>query len=312
MIGFIINPQSGHGKGTAVWHQVQQLWNKHPSTYVYRITAQAYDATHFAIQLIQEHNIETLIVIGGDGTIHEVANGIWRCLALGHTCVMGVIPAGTGNDYAKAHGIPTDVRLAVALLMGEPSLKRLDVIRYDEQHDLIALNSVGVGFDGLVAHLIETSRYKKMLNRFGLGKLIYFLTMFKVFWVYQPSVIRLTVDGVLYELPDTWFVVTANISYFGGSMKICPHAAADDGVLDVVVIQSSTRLRLLPLMLSVYKGMHIHHPAVTMYRGKHIEVSSTGPLMMQADGEQAGITPLNATIIAGAIQIIVKGNTQDS
>ncbi len=111
-----------------------QLWNIHPSTYVYRITAQAYDATHFAIQLIQEHNIETLIVIGGDGTILEVANGIWRCLTLGLTCVLGVISVKSIRTR-EAHLLSHDVQGVLGIpairhsKLNEITIITADVIR---------------------------------------------------------------------------------------------------------------------------------------------------------------------------------------
>jgi diacylglycerol kinase (ATP) len=305
MIGVLVNPQSGNGLGMKVWHQVQEMLIADGHQFVFHITSRPFEATMLTIDLLREHEIEFIIVIGGDGTIHEVANGLWPFQPDRYRCLMAVIPAGTGNDFAKAHGIPINVAHAYHLIFENQKIKSIDIIKYGPSLNAIALNSIGIGFDGQVARVIESSTYKKVFNRFGLGKLTYFIAMFSVYLNYRPCMVWLTINQQVIKLTETWMVVATNIPYFGGSMKICPDALADDGEIDVVVVQSPSRLRLLPILFKVYKGTHIHHQAVSMYRGKDISIRAEKQLMAQADGEYAGITPLNATIIAGAIEVII-------
>lgn len=303
MIGVIINPQSGHGKGIRVWQQIQpQLDNQHLS-FVFRFTTQPLDASEIAIALIEQQAIDLLIVIGGDGTLHEVADGLWRCVQRGRRCELGFIPAGTGNDFAKAHSIPLDPLAAMEICLNPNRQMVSDIIVDQGSRAFVALNSIGVGFDGLVAKRMGETKSKRVLNRLGLGRLSYFMTMFVAFWTYRPTTVWITIDGSEQELADTWFVVTTNIAYFGGGMQICPPARADDGWLDVVVVQSKTRLRLLPIMIAVYSGKHVGHPAVNLYRGLQVSVRAHEPLHAQADGEAALGTPRAVMVAPAALTL---------
>jgi diacylglycerol kinase (ATP) len=305
MIGLIINPQSGNGKGKATWKVVHKLIEQQGLSFVYNFTAQSGDATSLARHMIEQQAVDQIIVIGGDGTFHEVSDGIYQSVNHGYRCRLGLIPAGTGNDFAKSYAIPTNPREALQLILEHSSVMMLDLIVNQHTGSYIATNSIGVGFDGHVAKRISESKFKQLTNLLGLGKLSYFLTMFKLFWTYQPTTIWLTIDGIEQEMAHTWFAVTTNVAYFGGGMQICPSAVADDGWLDVVVVQSRTRLRLLPIMIAVYGGKHVGHPAVHMYRGQQVSVRAQEQLYAQADGEAANGTPLHVKIAPAAIPVCV-------
>jgi diacylglycerol kinase (ATP) len=302
LLGFIVNPKSGNGKGAAVWTQLQTLLLQQGIAYKAAVTANTGEAASLTAALLQAHPIETLAAIGGDGTIHEVAAGFWQNGEASRSCRLAVIPAGTGNDFAKAHGIPTHTEQALDLALEAALIRPIDLLLFDQGQ--VSVNNVGAGFDGMVAKMTNEAGYKKLLNRIGLGKLSYFITMLRVFAGYQPCKAWLTVDGEQHELPFTWLVATTNTPYYGGSMEICPHAVPDDGIADIMVIRSSSRIQLLPIMLSVYKGKHIHHPAVSFYRGQSISLRTEKPLLLQADGEPAGYTPLSLKVMPAALAVI--------
>lgn len=301
MIGIIINPFSGNGLGLKTWMKVQSELNRRGTEYIYKKTTRGGEAYELAVKLVKQDLVKRIIVIGGDGTINETAGGLVYADGAS-SCILGVIPAGTGNDFAKAHGIPSNPVEALELALSQGRVKRIDLIQTD--NGTIAINNLGAGFDGLVAKLTNEASYKKHLNRLRLGKLSYFITMLRVFGTYKPSTIWLTVDGITHELPNTWLAATANSPFYGGSMQICPQALVDDGWLDVIVIRSPRRWNLLSIMFSVYAGKHTSHPAVTFYQGRSVSIRSEVPLLLQADGEPAGTSPIKLDIVPSGISII--------
>lgn len=301
-IGIIVNPLSGNGRGSNIWGEIEAYLRSHHISYVAKITTHAGEATQHAITLIQEHHVIQLIVIGGDGTVHEVAGGVWELQQADNPCPIAVIPAGTGNDFSKAYGIPTQPLEALQIALQATTTVKIDLLHASNKQ--IAVNSIGAGFDGMVAKITNEASYKKLLNRIGLGKLSYFISILRVFATYQPSTAWLNVDGREYELPNMWLAAVANIPFYGGAIQICPTASPYDGVADVVVIQSKGRIRLLPVLFTVYQGKHTKHPAVSFYQGKSIAIRTEKPLLVQADGEFAGSTPLQIEIAPSAIAVI--------
>ncbi|MBP1967388.1 diacylglycerol/lipid kinase family protein [Paenibacillus aceris] len=301
-IGFIVNPLSGDGRGANIWKEVETYLQQNQIPHVFKLTAKAGEATELTISMIQEHKVGKLIVIGGDGTIHEAAQGLAHIHKEGITSSLAVIPSGTGNDFAKAYGIPMHPLQALNIALTGTKRVQIDLLR--TASGVVAVNSIGAGFDGMVAKLTNESNYKKVLNRLRLGKLSYFLTILRVFATYKPCTAWLEVDGKVHELPHMWLAAVANIPFYGGAIQICPSASPYDGIADIVVIQSRGRFRLLPILFTVYQGNHIRHPAVSFYKGTSISLRSQTPLLIQADGEYAGATPLQIVLAPSVITVI--------
>lgn len=200
LIGIIVNPLSGDGRGASIWNEIETYLQLNHISYLAKVTTKSGEATEHAITLVQEHRVDKLIVIGGDGTIHEAAGGLWHIQNTGLNCPLAVIPAGTGNDFAKAYGIPTQPIQALEAALSETTKVQIDLLR--TKNGMIAVNSIGAGFDGMVAKLTNEAGYKKFLNRIGLGKLSYFISILRVFATYQPSTAWLEVDGTVHELPN--------------------------------------------------------------------------------------------------------------
>jgi diacylglycerol kinase (ATP) len=302
LIGFIVNPLSGNGRGANIWKEIETHLQMNQIPYVAKITKKAGEAKELTISIIPEHSVKKLIIIGGDGTIHEAACGLAHLQKAGIHCSLAVIPAGTGNDFAKAYSIPKEPIQALSIALSEKKKVQIDLLR--GLNELVAVNSIGAGFDGMVAKLTNESSYKKYLNRLGLGKLSYFLTILRVFATYQPCTVWLKVDDTDHELPHTWLAAVANIPFYGGAIQICPSASPHDGIADIVIIQSRGRFRLLPVLFTVYQGKHTNHPAVSFYKGTSISLRTQIPLLIQADGEYAGATPLQITLEPASITVI--------
>ncbi|MFD0693806.1 diacylglycerol/lipid kinase family protein [Paenibacillus sp. GCM10027628] len=303
MIGIIVNPRSGDGRGSDIWREVRDSLQRRSIPHIAVMTSKAGEADELTARQVSENSLRKLIVIGGDGTIHEAANGLWRATRRSGTiCKLAVIPAGTGNDFAKAYGIPTDPMQALETALSDDNCVLIDLLHTAD--GMIAVNSIGAGFDGMVAKLTNEALYKKLLNRIGLGKLAYFITILRVFLQYKPGMAWLEVDGAVHELPDMWLAAVMNIPFYGGSIQICPTASPHDGQADVVVIQSRSRFRLLPILFTVYQGKHARHPAVSFYKGTSIRLRTGHPLLIQADGEFAGSTPLHIEVVPAALTVV--------
>lgn len=326
MIGFIVNPASGNGNGRKVWETIERTLGAGQRPYIVRHTGQPGDAIRFAREMARLRECEAIVAVGGDGTLNEVAAGL---LEAGAEVPLAHLPAGSGNDFARALGIPFDASEALAAtLSGSP--QRLDafVLRCGTgpgnpedpeepgvcvgdvpgdvrlQGNGIAVCSAGAGFDGKVAQVTNRAAYKKWLNRVKLGSLAYFLSVLRVLATYKPCRVRLTVDGQTFEYDGVWLVAVTNIPYFGGGMRICPQADPRDGLADVCVVHRIGRLEFLRVFPLVYSGRHITHPGVRFHRGRRICIHAETRLAIHADGEYAGETPLEIRVCEHALPVI--------
>lgn len=236
--------------------------------------------------------IKAVIAVGGDGTIHEVFNGIKE-----HPEIpIGFISGGSGNDI---------VRVLAKEIKGLKSqisyLKRNRTIKGDSgtiqlmgrsKKSQVFLSAIGIGLDGEVAKYTNESTYKKYLHKLKLGTLAYVITLFKVLRFYQPDSMILKIDHQEHVFHNVWLVAIGNMPYYGGGMKICPGARFNDGILDVCVVHNLSLLKLLALFISVFWGGHVKVEGVAQFRGKEISVATKRPVAIHADGEFKGTTPV--------------------
>lgn len=281
MLGFIINPVSGNGKGALVWEQVQAELQRRGVPYLHQVTQQAGETVRLAKQLLNELNLDALITIGGDGTVHEAVNAIYLTGRL-RTVRFGLIPAGTGNDFAKEHGLPAEPLDGLNMILEHNVERPIDLF---EMEGKVAVNCIGIGFDAVVADNTNKAPYKNTLNRLKLGKVAYFISAIRAFFSFRPFSAVITSDDSEQRFSSVWMIVNSNVPYFGGGMKVCPHAICNDGDADIIIFHSNSRVRLLSIFQSIYTGKHIGHPAVTVMKGKQIRIATDFPQQIQADGE---------------------------
>ena len=335
MIGFVVNPVSGNGKGIRTWKKIEMALRRDKSPYLLRITEKPGDAAVFARELAERGDCAAIVAVGGDGTVSETAAGL---LAAGARTPLGHIPAGSGNDFRRATGMPSGkpeslasaLTAAMADSSGAPAgppgelpaarfVSRFDVFslrRGDGPDEAggtsgpsdvgpgIAVCSVGAGFDGKVAFETNHAVYKRWLNRLGLGALAYPLSVLATLVTYKPCPVRVIVDGQAFEYHDVWLVAVANVATYGGGMRICPGARPDDGLADVCVVHRIGRLNFLRYFPLVYSGRHTELSCVSLHRGRLVEIRADRPLFVHADGEYAGRTPLDIRVIAAALPVL--------
>ena len=216
---------------------------------------------------------------------------------------LAVIARGTGRDFARSLAVPHSLDAAIATaLRGRTSTVDLGRVTYhawagDEAQAWFA-NVASAGMSGAIARRANVTT--KVLG----GKVSYVWATLAVFARWSNTEVSVTVDGETRRarLHD---VVVANGSYFGGGMKICPGAEADDGMFDVLLIGDLTKRDLLLTLPKTFRGTHLPHPKAELLRGSSVTVESAEPLPLELDGEQPGTTPARFELVPGALRVRV-------
>ncbi len=240
-----------------------------------------------------------LVVVGGDGSVNEVANGI----AGDDRVELAVLARGTGWDFVRTYGIPRGPAAAAeTALRGRTRTIDLGRVSYRSWPGADAeawfANVASAGMSGAIAQ-----RANETTKALG-GKVSYAWATLAVFARWRNSEVRVTVDGEVRggRMQD---VVVANGRYFGGGMKICPEAEPDDGVFDVLLIGDLTRTELLTTLPKLYRGTHLPHPKGELLRGRAVTVEASEPQPIELDGEQPGTTPARFEVVPGALRVRV-------
>ena len=241
-----------------------------------------------------------LVVVGGDGSVNEVANGL---AGIGATPEVAVVARGTGWDFVRTFGIPRKIeRAAEVALEGEVRAIDLGRVTYrawdGSEATSVFANVASAGMSGAIAK--RANETTKMLG----GKASYLWATFAVFSQWQASEVELVVDderrtGRMFD------VVAANGRFFGGGLQICPEASPEDGLLDVLTIGDITKRDLVLTMPKIYRGTHLPHPKAELLRGSTVTISSDSPLPIELDGEQPGTTPVRLDVLPGALRLRV-------
>jgi diacylglycerol kinase (ATP) len=246
-----------------------------------------------------------LVAVGGDGTVNEIVNGIADHVHAGHV-ELAVIPRGTGWDFVRTYEIPRKLDDAIRVAL-DGSTREIDLgrARYrawgGRERQTYFANIASAGMSGAIAK--RANETSKALG----GKISYLWATFAVFSRWRNSEITVTVDGERRQarMHD---VVVANGRYFGGGMMICPAAAPDDGLFDVLLIGDLTKGDLLVTLPKTYRGKHLPHPKAELLRGATVEIDAPGPLPIQLDGEQPGTTPARFGVVPRALKLRVPAS----
>ncbi|MFD1427839.1 YegS/Rv2252/BmrU family lipid kinase [Kroppenstedtia sanguinis] len=289
MYVFIVNPVSGNGRGRRVWSRVEGWLIQKQTPYEVYFTSAPSQATELVRSMIRR-DIEAVVAVGGDGTVHEVGN------ALVDTGIpLGYIPAGSGNDFAQAQGIPLHPKQALYRVLRN-KIQPMDTARIGTR-SLIGFG--GIGFDGQVAKAVNQSSISRRLGRFA-----YLLGFLQTLKQYRPAQVTLITDGIEQVFDRVWLVAICNQPNYGGGMQICPEARSDDGLLNLCCVHGLSRAGLIKLFPSVYKGRHTSHPSVLLLEGRRITLRSDPPLVIHSDGEIIGETPLSIEIRPRSLTVL--------
>jgi YegS/Rv2252/BmrU family lipid kinase len=302
----IVNPAAGGGRALRVAPAAEQALRARQLVVRRAQTRSLEHARELASEAAA--NGETIVTLGGDGLIGAVAD------ALRHLpqAVLGAIPGGRGNDLARVLEIPDDTDGAAAIIAAGHT-RRIDlglVEPRDEASPHAARAFVGIasaGFDSDANRIANDAPP-------WLGGFVYVYGALRALAAWRPTLVEIELDppGVRHTL-SAFSIGACNSKAYGGGMRAAPGALLDDGLLDVVVLESVGKLAFLTRILpKVFKGTHVHEPGVQVFRARELTIATDRPFSMYADGDPVAELPVRVSALAGAVSMLVPAHAGEA
>lgn len=299
-IHLIVNENARAGRKQSICELAETVMREAGAEYELHVTRRPGDAKTIARELSLPQEEKTVWVIGGDGTLNEAVNG----LVINDSLRFALVPAGSGNDFARGMGLPQRTGDALRLLLKTEQIRAFDVGRVElldclpaeesaeepvRQEDcrtgLTFAGSCGCGYDAEVCFEVNRAPLKKWLNRLHAGKLSYFVTAVKQ--VFQNPRFRMTLisNGISRSFTDVIFACFMIHPYEGGGLRMAPAANPTDGKLSLVVAHGISRFRVLTLLPTLLRGTHVKHPEILTFDCGEAEIIADRALHLHTDGE---------------------------
>ena len=305
-VGVILNPVAGGGRLRRDWPEIGVMLKDAFGEIELRETQACGDGPTLAMDLAAT-GCGLVIAAGGDGTVNEVADGLIKAAAEGHRAALGMIPCGTGTDFARGLGLPDSHEVAVRRI-AQSKGRAVDAgrISFIDDNGALAsrhfINIASLGVSGAVARAVNADERK---GRVSAQALFYWRTVSE-FIRYRFQDVRITIDDGDPVEARVALVVAANGPFFGGGMMVAPDAELDDGQFDIVILRAASKLGLIRDIQLLYGGRHRNHPAVTILRARKVMVEPAGTtnasdLPVETDGESPGRIPATFEILPSAI-----------
>lgn len=302
-LSLVVNPRAGGRRAPARLQRLVRALDAEGLDHEILRTEGPGDATRLARSAL-ERGGRYLVAVGGDGTVHEVVNGLLADdgSALVPDAVLGVVAAGSGCDFIRTFGLPANTVAAAARLGGE-TVRGVDVARVGYV-DVDGRSAVRHFANIAEAGLGATTAARAVRLPRALGQSRYLAAFWAVLPSYRPGDVRIVVDGVPAFEGRAVNVVAANGAYFGGGMHISPRSEPSDGLLELLVFtgRKTDSFTMLP---KVYRGRHLPHRDIVELGGCRFVIEPAGPLAVEADGEVLGTTPMSVEVVPGAITLKV-------
>ncbi len=287
-VGLLVNRTSGRGRAAALGAALQHQLRTRGHTVVDLPASSAAEALAQARHAVAGRLVDALAVVGGDGTAHV---GVNACALTG--IPLAILPAGSGNDSARALGLVAGDVAGVAELLASASVRTVDAGRADGQRWWLGV--LGAGFDAVVGERVLRMRRLH-------GRARYVAAVLRELPAFRGIRYTVHVDDARIDT-EAMLVAVANGPSFGSGMRVCPDARMDDGRFDVLVLHRVSLVEFLRVFPRVYSGRHVDHPAVEVRRGQRVRLEADG-VTAQADGERFGRLPLDLELVAGALQVV--------
>ena len=288
----LTNPMAGHGNAP---HAAEKALARFQEVGIDVVEIVGHDAAH-ARELVDEAvhaGTDALVVVGGDGVIRLALQSLANS-----GIPLGIVPAGTGNDHAREYRIPTgDPAAAVDIIAaGRTTTIDLGLIRGTDGTSTYFGTIAATGFDSLVSDRVNRMRWPH-------GRMRYNLAIVAELSKLRPLPFRLVFDGEREVVTDLTLAAFGNTRSYGGGMLICPNADHRDGILDVTMVRTGSRTKLVRLFPTVFKGTHIGLDEVTTDRARTVMVDSPG-INAYADGDYVCPLPAEISVVPGALRIL--------
>jgi len=283
----ILNPAAGRGEASHKKDAIVAALKKNTPNMEVRITSEPDEARRIAREVRDRY--EVIIAAGGDGTVHEVVNGI-----AGSNAVLGVIPIGSGNDFVKMLSLPKKIDEAVRVIQADRRRK----IDLGKVNDEWFSNGLGIGFDADV--VVEANKIKRLR-----GFLIYLVAVLRTLLKFNNRSVRIEVDNTVIEKP-VFMISVGNGSCQGGGFYLTPDAVIDDGLLDFCVFDALNTGQILRNLIKVFFGTHTRMPQVNVIQTEKMNIKAVEGIPIHADGELLDLNAreLNIAVVPEALTVI--------
>lgn len=305
----VVNLRSGGGRTAREWPDIERaLRNAYPGLTAATTGAKGDAAALVRAALLEGH--QEIVAVGGDGTINEAVNGFFDSEgAIAPDAVLSFVTSGTGGDFRKAFGIAAGYAPAIARLKNAKS-RPIDIGRVScltisgESTVRYFANIASVGLSGVIVDAVNRAGIAKL---FG-GQFAFAFHSVLAMLTYRERMVRIRVDKTYDEIAAISTLAVANGQYFGGGMRVAPHASPDDGLFDVIIMGGTPKHRALADLKLMYTGEHLNIPGVRALRGAKIMAAPVAetmgrPVLIEVDGESAGQLPATFEILPRALNL---------
>ena len=300
----IVNPVSGRGRGGRDWPRIAEMLDQAGISYTFNFSPARYEAIDLAESVVRM-GYRKIIAVGGDGTMHEVLNGLWRQKDVPlEQLTVGVIPVGTGNDWVRHVGIPHDYKKAIDIIT-KGRVYQQDIIRAryrtpQGESERVVANIAGIGLDAEVIKAVEAD-----YERGRKGRTTYIKCLLQTVFRHRPQPFRITIDGIESDYPKMFTAAVGNNRFNGGGLEQLPCALSDDGLAEVMILRELS-LGMVPRALWLLLQGRINEiPTVDNFRVRSISFESVEASPVELDGELVGNSRVDFDVIPRALRVIV-------
>ncbi len=287
MLALIVNPHAGGGRAGHLLDEVSVALTELGLEHHVERTRSLDHARELARSAAERG--ELAVGFGGDGLIGAVADAIKDT-----TGVLGVLPGGRGNDFARVLGIPLEPVPACAVLR-DGNVRALDLGQVGEQ---TFIGIASCGFDSVANRIANDTRIVR-------GNLVYAYGALRALAGWKPARFEVTLDDGEPRVLTGYTVAAANSGAYGGGMMMAPDASLQDGLLDIVLVAHAPKLRFLRLLPTVFKGEHVKQPNVEVLRAREVRISAERPFTLYADGDPIAELPVTVRTLPAAVRVMV-------
>jgi YegS/Rv2252/BmrU family lipid kinase len=304
----VVNPHAGSNKCKKDWPKIEKLLQKMGQELVIVFTERQNHAMELVISHTEENGMKNIIVVGGDGTLNEAVNGIFKQKKYPtDEITLGLVSVGTGNDWGRTYEMPDTYSKQVKMIQkGHTTLQDVGQVEFrfsEDKEKRHFINMAGMGYDALVAQKTNLSKQQ------GKGGTIsYLLNLVTGLFQYKSIHLDIEADGKKVFSGKVFSMSLGVCKYNGGGMMQLPDAVPDDGILDMTIIRKTTKYRIVTNLKNLYDGSFVMMPEVEQHRGKTVTITSKPArrLYLETDGESLGHSPLLFTVIPKSARMIVR------
>lgn len=302
---FLVNPKSGGGSVGKNWESISEKIRKSIGSFESVFTSGKGEGSLLAKQLV-EKSAGTIVIIGGDGTVSEVVDGVMKSEQSGNV-KLAVLNLGTGGDFSKTLGVPGDIELALEKLKSQKTTKvDVGLVEYDDEkskspNQRYFINITGCGMAGAVVRSVNKSS-----KRFG-GFSYYLGSMANVL-SYKNKSIEFRLDDGEWIFRKITTLAICNGQYFGGGMRVSPRSELGDGYFDITILNDWNLFHKAYYSKNFYNGTILNSPNVESFRCKKVEIrplEGHDPAIIDCDGEDIGVVPMTVTVVPHAVEFII-------